>query len=280
MMPILFGAFIAAAVVVGWFTLTAKPSAARLNLFAGLPIEAKPAESGVRTLGVKLRRFVPTGLLRSMERDLSQAGHPYGVDVPKLLGIQAVLIVMLVVLSLVLGQPLVALLGAVAGFLVPRFWVSNQRSKRQEAISGAVSDTIDQLTICVASGMGFDAALNRVATTNRGPLAAELQHTVSDMRAGVPRDQALRALADRTQIPEIKTLVQALVQAQRNGTPLSDTLRIQAAESRDRRKQAIEEQAAKLGTKLIFPTVLLFFPVIFVVLLAPAVAEFSKSFGG
>jgi tight adherence protein C len=279
-MPILFGALIAAAVVVGWFTVTAKPSAARVNLFAGLPVEAKPAESGVRTLGVKLRRFVPTGLLRTMERDLSQAGHPYGVDVPKLLGIQAVLIVTLVVLSLVLGQPLVALLGAVAGFLAPRFWVSNQRSKRQEAIGGAVSDTIDQLTICVASGMGFDAALNRVATTNRGPLAAELQHTVSDIRAGVPRDQALRALADRTQIPEIKTLVQALVQAQRNGTPLSDTLRIQAAESRDRRKQAIEEQAAKLGTKLIFPTVLLFFPVIFVMLLAPAVAEFSKSMGG
>ena len=88
------------------------------------------------------------------------------------------------------------------------------------------------------------------------------------MRAGVPRDQALRALADRTQIPEVKSLVQALVQAQRNGTPLSDTLRIQAAEFRDRRTQPIEEQAAKLGTKLIFPTVLLFFPVIFVILLA------------
>ena len=116
-----------------------------------------------------------------------------------------------------------------------------------------------------------------MATTNRGPLATELQHTVSDMRAGAPRDQALRALADRTQIPEIKKLVQALIQAQRNGTPLSDTLRIQAAESRDQRKQAIEEQAAKLGTKLIFPTVLLFFPVIFVVLLAPSVAEFMKA---
>jgi len=279
-MPILFGALIVAAVVVGWFTLTIKPSPARANLFAGLPVEVKPAESGMQNLGARLRRFVPTGLLRNMERDLSQAGHPHGMDVPKLLGIQAVLIVTLVFFSLLLGQPLVALLGAAAGFLAPRFWVSNERSKRKEAISGAVSDTIDQLTICVASGMGFDAAMSRVANTSAGPLAAELQHTVSDMRAGVPRDQALRALADRTQIPEIRTLVQALIQAQRNGTPLSDTLRLQAAESRDRRKQAIEEQAAKLGTKLIFPTVLLFFPVIFVVLLAPSVAEFMKAFGG
>ncbi len=219
---------------------------------------------------------MPTGLVRNMERDLSQAGHPYGMDVPKLLGIQAVLIVIAGAGLPVAGSASPRLVGAVAGFLAPRFWISNQRSKRQEAIGSEVSDTIDQMTICVASGMGFDAALNRVATTNRGPLAAELQHTVSDMRAGVPRDQALRALADRTQIPEIKSWVQALVQAQRNGTPLSDTLRIQAAEFRDRRKQAIEEQAAKLGTKLIFPTVLLFFPVIFVVLLAPSVAAFMR----
>ena len=279
-MPILFGAFIATSVLVGWLTLTVRPSAARSNLFADLAVEAKPAESGMRSLGVKLRRFVPTGLVRSMERDLSQAGHPHGIDVPKLLGIQAALIVVLVLFCLFLGQPLFALLGAVAGFLAPRFWVSNQRSKRQDAIGGAVSDTVDQLTICVASGMGFDAALNRVATTNRGPLATSSSTPSATCAPVSPRDQALRALADRTQIPEIKKLVQALIQAHRNGTPLSDTLRIQAAESRDQRKQAIEEQAAKLGTKLIFPTVLLFFPVIFVVLLAPSVATFMKSFGG
>ena len=116
--------------------------------------------------------------------------------------------------------------------------------------------------------------------TNEGPLSAELQHTVSDMRAGVPRDQALRALAGRTRLPEIKTVTQALIQAQRHGTPLAETLRAQAAEIRDKRKQAIEEQAAKLGTKLIFPTVLLFFPCIFVVLLGPSVAGLADAFGG
>ena len=122
-MPILFGAFVAAAVLVGWFTLTAKPSAARTNLFADLAVEGKPAESSVRNLGSKVRRFVPTGLVRNMERDLSQAGHPHGIDVPKLLGIQAVLIVTLVVLCVFLGQPLLALLGAAAGFL-SRSWGS------------------------------------------------------------------------------------------------------------------------------------------------------------
>jgi len=279
MAPIIFAGAIAAAVFVGWLTVTLKPPAARANLLADLVAEAKPPSSGLRTLGRGLRRFVPAGLAKSMESDLSQAGHPHGIDVPKLLGIQAALMVVLALLGFFVGMPLLALLGLAVGFLAPRFWISSEKTKRQEAIQGAVSDTLDQLTICVETGLGFDAALARVASTNDGPLSAELQHTVQDMRAGVPRDQALRALAERTQIPAIKSLVQALVQAQRHGTPLAGTLRVQAHEVRDKRKQAIEERAAKLGTKLIFPTVLLFFPVIFVVLLAPSLMKAMAAFG-
>ena len=219
------------------------------------PVEAKPQTSGARALGDRLRRFVPTRLVKNMEADLAQAGHPHGIDVPRLLGIQAVLIVILSILCFLVGYPIFVLAAVPAGFIAPRYWISKQRIMRQEAVSAAVSDTLDQLTICVESGLGFDAALLRVASTNDGPLSAELQHTVSDMRAGVPRDQALRALAARTQLPEIKTVTQALIQAQRHGTPLADTLRVQAAEVRESVSRAIEEQSAKLGTKLIFPTV-------------------------
>jgi tight adherence protein C len=270
--PIVFGAFIAAAVLVGCFTLTRKPSPAQANLFAGLPIAEKPARSSVRNLGTSLRRAAPARMVKTMERDLAQAGHPHGIDVPKLLGIQAVLTIILILIPIALGYPLASLLGALIGFLGPRIWISNERTHRREDISNAISDTTDQLTICVEAGMGFDASLQRVATTSHGPLADELAHTVSDMRAGVPREQALRALADRTQLDEIKSVTQALIQAQRNGTPLADTLRVQAAEQRDQRKQALEEKAAKLGVKMIFPTAVFFFPVLFIVLLAPAMA--------
>jgi tight adherence protein C len=278
-MPLLFGVFVAAALVVAWFTVTMKAPAARANLFADMPVEAKPQTSGVRALGERLRRFVPTSLVKNMETDLAQAGHPHGIDVPRLLGIQAVLIVILSMLCLLVGYPILLLGAVAAGFIAPRYWISKLRITRQEAVSAAVSDTLDQLTICVESGLGFDAALLRVASTNDGPLSAELEHTVSDMRAGVPRDQALRALAARTRLPEIKTVTQALIQAQRHGTPLADTLRIQAAEVREKRKQNLEEQSAKLGTKLIFPTVLLFFPVFFVVLLGPAISALAGAFG-
>ena len=89
-MPIIFGVITAAAVVLGWFTITMKPPAARANLMAGLRVEDKPQQSGLRQLGSKLRRFVPVSLIRSMESDLAQAGHPHRIDVPRLLGIQAV----------------------------------------------------------------------------------------------------------------------------------------------------------------------------------------------
>jgi tight adherence protein C len=277
-MPLLFGAFIAAAILAGWFAVTMKPSPARANLFADLPVEVKARTSGLRQLGGKLRRFVPTSLIKNMEAELAQAGHPHGIDVPKLLGIQAVLTLVLCLLCLVAGRPLFMVGAAAVGLILPRYWISKERIRRQEAVAASVSDTLDQLTICVESGLGFDAALLRVAQSNEGPLSAELQHTVSDMKAGVPRDQALRALADRTRLPEIKTVTQALIQAQRHGTPLAETLRVQAAEIRDKRKQNIEEQAAKLGTKLIFPTVLFFFPCFFVMLLGPAVAGLGSAF--
>ena len=103
------------------------------------------------------------------------------------------------------------------------------------------------------AGLGFDAALARVATTTEGPLTEELRHTISDIQAGVPRAQALRTLADRAQIVEIRQLVTALLQAQKHGVPIAQTLRTQSAEMRMKRKQRTEEKAAKLTVKMLFP---------------------------
>jgi tight adherence protein C len=159
-------------------------------------------------------------------------------------------------------------------FFVFDYLVMTKRDERRDAIRSAAADTIDQLVVCVESGLGFDAALARVGVANDGPLAQELQRAVEDMRAGMPRDHALQAMADRTQLPEIRQLVSALVQAQRHGVSLSETLRIHAADWRDKRQQALEEKAAKLSTKMMFPTVVCFMPVFFVVVLAPALASF------
>ena len=155
-------------------------------------------------------------------------------------------------------------------FFLPDYWVLSTRDKRQAAMQAKAADIIDQLTICVEAGLGFDAALARVATTTEGPLTDELRHTISDIQAGVPRAQALRTLADRAQIVEIRQLVTALLQAQKHGVPMAETLRIQSAEMRLKRKQRTEEKAAKLTVKMLFPIIVCFLPVFMIITVVPA----------
>ena len=139
------------------------------------------------------------------------------------------------------------------------------------------ADVIDQLTICVEAGLGFDAALARVVQTTEGPLTDELRHTTSDIRAGVPRAQALRALADRAQIVEIRQLVTALLQAQKHGVSTADTLRVQSSELRTKRTQRAEERAAKLPVKLLFPIIVCYLPVFMIITVVPALINVFRA---
>jgi tight adherence protein C len=269
------------AIGVLWWGLTARPSAARVNLFAGLPEPATSA-SGlpaiVRKLGQTTRRLLPNPLVDGLEVKLVQAGYPHGIDLPRMLGIKVTLAGLAALLLLLIGQPLIALLAAVALFFLPDYWVVSTRDKRQAAIQADAADIIDQLTICVEAGLGFDAALARVATTTEGALTEELRHTISDIQAGMPRAQALRALSDRAQIVEIRQLVTALLQAQKHGVPLAETLRIQSAEMRLKRKQRTEEKAAKLTVKMIFPIVVCYMPVFMIITVVPAGISLIRAF--
>jgi tight adherence protein C len=279
-MIIVYGILIGVAIVTLWWAITIEPSAARANLFADLPQPEVPESKlveAMRCLGKSVRKVLPKPVTVGLSNNLVKAGHPHGLDMSRLIGMKVVLAVLLGAFPLVLGQPIWALVFALAGFFGPDYWIASEKDKRQASMRDAAADTIDQLMIVVEAGLGFDAALMRVATTNDGPLADELEHTVQDMSAGVPRDVALRALAERTQIPEIRHLVTALVQAQRHGTPLAQTLRLQASELRDKRTQRVEEKAAKLGTKMLFPIVLCFMPVFFIIILVPAVASLADA---
>jgi len=253
--------------------VTARPSPARENLLAGFPLpEAASATSGsvLRGLGQMTRRLLPRPLVDGLEVNLVQAGHPYGLDLARLVGIKVVVAIVAGLLLLLGGHPMIALVAAPALFFLPDYWVLSTRDKRQAAMQAQAADIIDQLTICVEAGLGFDAALARVATTTEGALTDELRHTISDIQAGVPRAQALRTLADRAQIIEIRQLVTALLQAQKHGVPIAETLRTQSAEMRMKRKQRTEEKAAKLTVKMLFPIIVCFLPVFLIITAGPA----------
>lgn len=280
-LTLILGSFaLVGAVGVLWWGITARPSAARGNLFAGLPDatpEPSPLEATMRQLGQSTRRILPNALVDGLEVNLVQAGHPHGLDLPRLLGIKITLAAMAALSLLVYGQVLLAIVAAVALFFLPDYWVLSVRDDRQNRMQADAADVIDQMTICVEAGLGLDAAIARVATTTEGPLTDELRRTMSDIRAGVPRAQALRALADRAQIVEIRQLVTALLQSQKHGVPMAETLRIQSAQMRLKRSQRTEEKAAKLTVKMLFPIILCFLPVFMIIVMVPSVLTIFKT---
>jgi tight adherence protein C len=280
LVPLLGACAVVGGVGLAWYSLTTRPSKARGNLFAGLPqpeATASDSPSVTQRVGMRVRGFAPSSWTSGMEAKLVQAGRPYGLDVPRLLGVKVLGAGGMLVLWLLVGQPLLAIVFAFIAFVIPDALVAGQRNARQEAMRAAAADLVDQLTICVEAGLGFDAALNRVASMNRGPLADELRRATQDMRAGMPRDQALRAMADRCQVSEVKALVVSLIQSQKHGVSIADTLRVQAQEMRVKRRQMIEEKSAKLTVKMIFPIVLCFLPVFFIITVVPSVAKIFDS---
>lgn len=271
---LVFGSMaLVAAIGMLWWGVTARPSPARANLLAGLgepESESSALEELMRRLGGTTRRILPNALVDGLEVNLVQAGYPRGLDLPRILGIKITLAAIPGGLLLLNGQVLLAVIAAGLLYFLPDYWLLSTRDERQKRIGADAADVIDQLTICVEAGLGLDAAIARVASTTQGPLTEELRHTMSDIRAGVPRMQALRALSDRVQLPEISQLVSALLQAQKHGVPMADTLRIQSAQMRLKRTQRTEEKAAKLTVKMLFPIILCFVPVFVIIILVPS----------
>jgi tight adherence protein C len=167
---------------------------------------------------------------------------------------------------------LVSVVLAVAGFFLPDFWLRSRTQARQRDIVNALPDVLDLLMVCVEAGMGFDAAVARVAEqpqVAKSPLHQEMLRMHLEVRAGRPRDEGLRAFGERTGVQEVKSMVGAFIQTERLGTPLGKTLRVHADSARVQRRHRAEERAYLAPLKMIFPTVLFLMPAFFLVAMAP-----------
>lgn len=156
------------------------------------------------------------------------------------------------------------------GFYGVDLILKNKADKRAQEITLSLPDILDQITIGVEAGLGFDSAMARSAKSNQGPLADELVRTLQHVQAGLSRAEALRGLANRNKVPELRQFVSAILQAEQFGIPMAQVLRVQAAEQRRKRRQRAEEKAMKLPVKVLFPLVLCILPALFVVLVGPA----------
>lgn len=162
---------------------------------------------------------------------------------------------------------------AVGGYLLPTMWLDRRAKARKTAIFHALPDVLDLLTVCVEAGLGLEAALIKTTENFQGknsPLITELDMVILEIRAGRPRSEALKGLAERTTVDDIKALVSMLVQTEKLGTSLGKTLRIYSDSLRTKRRQFAEEQAAKTAVKMLFPLTFCVFPALMAVMLVPA----------
>lgn len=169
---------------------------------------------------------------------------------------------------------------AALGYYLPNVVLNHVLKKRQRDIFESFPDALDLMTVCVEAGLAMDAALARVANEiglKSLVLAEELQLVTLELRAGSAKEKALRNLALRTGVEDVDALVTLLIQADRFGTSIADSLRVQSDVLRTKRRQRAEEHAAKISLKLLFPLIFFIFPSLFVVLLGPAVLNIYRN---
>lgn len=235
-----------------------------------------------------MSRFTPQSNLERLRQNLEQAGNPNNWSPTDFMGVRglsavglcgATLGLLLLARQNVQSVLLFPAVMLVVGYILPGVWLGQKISQRKRSILKALPDAIDLLSISVEAGLGFDQALSRVAVKWDNELSWEFQRTLSEIRVGKSRREALKELASRTGVDDLSTFVTSIVQADQLGVSITQVLRIQSAQLRQRRRQRAEEQAHKAPIKMLFPMVFLIFPAIYVIILGPAVPQVLKSLG-
>ncbi|MHA6511719.1 type II secretion system F family protein [Tessaracoccus sp. Z1128] len=219
-----------------------------------------------------------------LEQALAKAGFPGGWTVDQLLSIKVLGTVLVAVLMFLLwmgGRSSLVLLFGIAltigTFFLPDLLLLNTYQKRREQIDLELADTLDQMSIAVQAGLGFDAAMLRVARNGTGVLAQELVRTMQDIQVGQTRRNAYEDLAQRTGSVPLRRFVRTVIQAESYGIPLADVLNAQADEMRIARRQRAERKAMEIPVKVVFPLILCILPVIFIAILGPAVISMMET---
>ena len=284
------GAVALALPLLGWSLLSrpaAATAAARDNLARGLgPDAAGPAVRVGPSAGRRLVRLLtPRSTFARIDRLLTGAGRPAEWPVGRVVAAKLVLASIAVALFLVVlaagAQPLVVvvmLVATVVAYFVPELLLVSRAQERREEIGRELADTLDQMTIAVEAGLGFESALARAGRNGRGPLAEELVRTLQDIGVGRPRRDAYLDLAQRTGVDDLSRFIRAIVQADAYGVSIADVLRTQAQEMRLKRRQRAEEKAMQIPVKVIFPLILCILPTLFIVLLGPTAMEMMANF--
>ena len=233
---------------------------------------------------------LPASTAIQLRRRLNQAGDPGGLTPAGFQSVRYSLAALLAVaglaigLILPLGLPLVvsvpvagAVLAAV-GFVLPDVWLEQRIRQRRQQIQRSLAEATDLLTLVVESGMSLDEGLLSITERFHNALGDEIGKVLREIRLGRPRMAALESMADNAGVPDLHHLVESIVQSDQMGVPIARLLRVQATEMRRRQRQSAQERAAQASSRMVFPMVGCIFPVLWIVLLGPAIVQVMKSF--
>jgi tight adherence protein C len=235
-----------------------------------------------------VRKRTPVGYVETVRHKLVLAGNPPGYEVDRLLifkvlGLASGIVWIPLVLFGLGFKGTTALFGIAffwgASFILPDLSLGRKIETRQKEIARRLPDILDLLVISVEAGLGFEQAIDRTSAAVPGPLSEEFRRMLQETRVGASRADALRALDERTEVPELRSFILAMLQADTFGVSIARILRAQADEMRVRRRLAAQELAQKAPIKMLFPLVLCIFPAMFVVVLGPAFISISKNIG-
>lgn len=231
------------------------------------------------------QRFTPANTIEASRHKLELAGLAQQVKPTVFLGIRVGAALVLGAASLMIAfasalpimqRLLVIVVAFVLGFSLPSVWLGSKITARQNDVLKALPDALDLLTICVEAGLGFDAAMSKVAEKWENQLSLAFAKTVQEMQLGKLRREALRNMSNSMDVPDMTTFVAAIIQADTLGVSMAKVMRIQSDTMRVKRRQRAEEKARQAPIKMMFPLVFFIFPTIMIVLLGPAFIQIKN----
>jgi tight adherence protein C len=249
------------------------------------PTLVKRFESLVRPLTSRL----PAEPTIEARQKLSRAGDPGGLTPAGFQAVRYGVAALLAIVGLALGviapvplpvilvAPIAGAVGALLGYVLPILWLEQRISARRQQIQRSLAEATDLLTLVVESGMSLDEGLLSITERFHNALGDEIGKVLREIRLGRPRMSALEHMAETTGVPDLHHLVESIVQSDQMGVPIARLLRVQAMEMRRRQRQTAQERAAQASSRMVFPMVGCIFPVLWIVLLGPAIIQIFKS---
>ena len=292
MQPLAYAAILAIVVPLAamtWLAFTGDRAGLR-NIQANLGRTSKtkgPALSTNEKLVLATQRMMPKGYAGWLDKQLAGAGRPKDWPLARLIMVKPLLAFAGAVVGYlyVAGSPspprFLAMLGISAlCYFTPDLLVRNRAQKRRAAIRLELPTALDQMLISVQAGLGFEAAMGRAGANGSGPMAEELIRTLQDIQVGLSRKDAYLAMAERVDVPDVRSFIRAVVQADTYGVAIAGVLKAQAGDMRIKRKQRAEEHAMKMPVKMLFPLIFFILPTLFIVVLGPTVMSIISIFNG